>query len=391
MSSRWLWITPEISGELSTGALVYSMRLAQAVAGLGVELTMVGTGHDTAEAFGDPDGGIDRRTVPRAGRAAWRSVVSPLPNQAHAKASAEFRAEVRALLDACGWDVVVVDGMQVAWVAPLLIGSPATTVFVTHNHESSMRREVAAATPWTSVKRLVLGADAWKTARLERQMLELADVVTSITEEDRRKFEAQAPAARHVVVQPAWSGVEPTTVPAIADRPRRVGMLGSYEWHVKQENLRRFLDAAAPVFAQHEIELVIGGKMPAEIRHEFERAHPGVSFEGWVADPAAFLGTCRVGVVSEPLGGGFKLKILDYVFLRVPLACLVGCSVGLPLVGGEHMIEADDERSLADAIVRAIDQPELLRGLAQRAYDDVSASVSWPNAAQRILDAVAAR
>jgi polysaccharide biosynthesis protein PslH len=288
--------------------------------------------------------------------------VSSLPNQSFACSVSAIRSRVEELLEQGGWDVVVVDGLQAAWVTPLLEQrrDRPLVVYVAHNHESSMRRDVADAVPWNRPRRPVLELEARKTDRLERRTVRLADVVSSITDDDRGRFAGAAPDASHVVVPPGWAGTPPERSVATSERPRRVGILGSFEWHVKQESLRRFLREADTIFHDAGIELHVAGRIPDEFRSELEPGLRATRLLGWVDDSAEFLGQCRIGVISESLGGGFKLKALDYVFNSVTLACLSHNLAGLPLVGGESAVTAASEEELARAIVEVIDDDDLL-------------------------------
>jgi glycosyltransferase involved in cell wall biosynthesis len=388
---RWLWITPEIAGELATGALKYSFGLAEAVAAVGVEVTMVGIAGPAGE-----DGRVRRPvdsmhldSVESSFRPPWQSLRSLLPNQSFACSPPAVRSRVELAFARGDWDVVVIDGLQAAWVTPLLERRPgsARILYLAHNHESSMRQAVADATPWTDPRKLVLELEARKTRRLERRTATIADVISSITDDDRSRFEHDAPTATHVVVSPGWAGTTPERSTPASERPRRVGILGSFEWHVKQESLRRFLRAADPVFDAAHLELCVAGKIPDEFRAELEPALRSTRLVGWVDDAEEFLGQCRIGVVSESLGGGFKLKALDYVFNSVPLACLTHNLAGLPLVGGESAITADDEAQLARAIVDAVDDGDLLDRCAAAALERCTERFSWANAARRLIDA----
>lgn len=390
-AQRWLWITPEFSAELTTGALKYSHGLARAVAERGVEVTMVGV---SRQALARPDvrspvDSVRYETVDASFRRPWRSLGSSLPNQSFACSVPAVRSRVENLLDRGGWDVVVIDGLQAAWVTPKLNqrrGRPRI-VYLAHNHESSMRRQVADAVPWTSPRRPVLELEARKTDRLERATVSLADVVSSITEDDRDRFETAAPDRTHVVVPPGWTGTTPARPVPASERPRRVGILGSFEWHVKQESLRRFLRAADPIFHDADVELHVAGLVPDEFRTELEPELRATRLLGWVDDSAEFLGECRIGVVSESLGGGFKLKALDYVFNSVTLACLTHNVAGLPLTAGESAITAASEGELARSIVEVIDDTDLLDEYAVRAVDRCREQFSWAAAGGRLIEA----
>jgi glycosyltransferase involved in cell wall biosynthesis len=283
----------------------------------------------------------------------------------------------------------VIDGLQAAWVTPALEQRQrnARIVYLAHNHESSMRREVADAIGWTNPRKPVLELEARKTRRLERRTVHLADVVSSITDDDRIRFEAAAPDGTYVVVSPGWTGTTPARPVPASQRPRRVGILGSFEWHVKQESLRRFLHAADPVFHDADVELHVAGSIPDDFRSELEPELRATRLMGWVDDSAEFLGQCRIGVVSESLGGGFKLKALDYVFNSVTLACLSHNLAGLPLTAGESVITAAGEGELARSIAEVIDDGELLDRYAARAIDRCREHFSWAAAADRLIDA----
>lgn len=381
-SDRWLWLSAELPVELNTGRLVYSHRLVEGARRAGVDVTVVGTvatsHRDERPAYW--------RVVDEPLRGGWRSLVSRLPNLSYACSGPRLR---QVVADELGrqWDAIVVDHLQMAWVVPQ-VPATARVVFVTHNHEAGVRRRVAAETPW-GARKLALTLDARKARRLEAVALERADVVTTITEADRDAFAATDPDKRFVVLPPGWSGSRASSTVPMRDRPRRVGVMGSFDWHVKQENLRRFVVAAAGVFPARGIEFVVAGSMPDGFRDELVAAHPWVRVVGWVDDPADFLSDLRMGIVAEPLGGGFKLKSLDYVFGDVPVAALRGSLAGIPLVADESMIESATLDSLVVAIADRIDDPSKLQRLAESASDACAGRFEWQDRADQLVAAVA--
>lgn len=382
-TDRWLWVTAELPAQLSTGRLVYSGRLAEAVADEGVAVTMVGLG---SEPQAHP--GITWRSVGTELRGGRRSLLSPLPNLAYACAVPEARAAIGELLDS-PWDAVVIDHLQAAWAMPLVEERHrGITAFVTHNHEATVRRAVASAARLWNGRRLVLSYDAAKAARLERSTARSADVVTAITANDRRLFETDAPRSRHIVLAPGWSGDAPATLRPMSSRPRRAAILGSFDWHVKQENLRRFLPVADPILRAAGVELVIGGRIPNELSEELVPGLAATRFVGWVDSTTEFLADCRIGIVAEPLGGGFKMKSLDYVFNGVAVASLAGSIAGIPLAAGESLIEAERAGSLAHAIVDIIDDTHELERITTNALRACEAEFTWKHQARRLIDAV---
>ena len=56
-------------------------------------------------------------------------------------------------------------------------------------------------------------------------------------------------------------------------------------------------------------------------------------FHGFVDDVTAFYMNAKpvIALVPEVIGGGFKLKFLDYIFGRVPVASISAAAAGLPV------------------------------------------------------------
>lgn len=385
---RWLWVTPAVTDQRSTGALVYSLALVDAVAEQGPAVTCVGLG---SVATPHRNGGPTYVSVDAPIRPGWRRLLALYPNQTAATSVRAFRSRVEMLLRE-QWDVVVVDGMQTAWVASLLRAERVRCiVYIGHNHETSMRRQIARSTPWTSLRRPLLELDALKTARLEHAVVRRADVVSSIAAEDLLRFRYDAPSASHVLVQPGWSAPPGYEQPVpVGKRPRRVGILGSFEWLPKQEGLRRFLAVADPAFVRAGIELVVAGKVPDEFRRTLGDLR-ATTFLGWVESPSDVLAACRIGAIAEPLGGGFKLKALDYAFNDVVVATLTHSASGLPFAAGSEMIVADDEVGLVGAVIETIDDHSFLQRLADGARTIATEHFSWSGAARSLIDAVDGR
>src|SRR5207245_2302081 len=101
-----------------------------------------------------------------------------------------FRSALEEVLRDGGWHVVVIDHLGMGWVLEMLneILSSRTrrpvVVFVSHNHEETTRQRMASHYRGNSLKRVALFRDATKAGRLERALVESADLVTVNTLED---------------------------------------------------------------------------------------------------------------------------------------------------------------------------------------------------------------
>jgi len=388
---RCLWLSAELPARPTTGLHGYSAGLRRGLAAAGAGIDVLGLGPSD----GDEAPGVRRRPVAGALQGWSGSLTSALPAVSHAPATAAYRAAVREALAERPWDAVVIDHLQMAWVARAHPGlgrgrGGPPLVFVTHNHEATVRAASAAEHPLWSPQGMVLRVDSRKAARLEAATVAAADLVTTITEDDADAFRAGAGTGRpepgrFVVLPPGHDDPSVVPVPA-ARRARRVVMVGSFEWHVKAANLRQFLLAADPVLAAAGVELVVVGRVPEPVLERLRPHLRATRFAGWVERLADVLGDARLAVVDEPVGGGFKMKTLDYVFHHVPVAATTGSVRGLDL--GEGMLEAPDAGSLARLLVAAVDDPDRLDDLAARAYRSAVERFDWLRTGVRLAAAL---
>ena len=73
----------------------------------------------------------------------------------------------------------------------------------------------------------------------------------------------------------------------------------------------------------------------------------------------------RVFVEATRSGGGTKLKILNSLARGLPVVASREAAAGIDVIPGEHLLMADDDQSMADALVRVTRDGVLWRRLAE--------------------------
>ena len=395
---RCLWLTRVDPEPETNGEFIYSGRLIGALAAAGADITVMCQTR--------PDGGRNgyRRSndvrwslVPDTPRPGWQSVFSYLPNMACRSATPAMRRRLDEMLAWQRWDAVVLDGLSVGWaIEPLLrryVGANCARprlIHISHNHEETTRANVARNYPSRSVKKALMLADAAKARRLERTIAGSVDLLTAITSEDATLFAAHRGVRPTLVLPPGYGGRRLPRRYITTSTPRRAIVVGSFDWVAKQMNLAEFATAAAPVLARAGIEIhVVGGGGEAFLA-ELRRRFPNVAIAGAVESIYPYMDRARIGVVPERSGGGFKLKVLDYVFNRLPIAALENSFSGIPLRRSESILAYPDCVAIAQGVVRAIDDLDLLNGLHERAYTTCAERFDWQNRGETLLDAVRA-
>jgi glycosyltransferase involved in cell wall biosynthesis len=390
-SLRGLWLAREVPFPADMGDRIYSGNLAKALADAGTDLTFVGL---QSESNHPPptDWPLKWSTVADHRRGAIRALISTMPSVAASFATAAYRRHVHSLARE-RWDFIVIDQLALGWALEVVQsafahGERPVLVHVAHNHESSLWESFYREFDGLILKRLVLWQNYVKTRAFERMIASRADLVTVITEEDAAKFSQDVPGIRTIVLKPGFNGVVSSRAVISAETPRRVVLLGSFRWSAKQENLRQFVKIADPIFAKRGIEFLVVGPIPENIAGELERTSSATRFAGFVEELQPVLDTARIAVVPEAIGGGFKLKFLDYVFGRMPVATLARATAGLPDEIRQAMLCTDTLSQLALGIADLIDNLAELNAMQERALRYGTELFRWSDRGDDLLSAI---
>lgn len=389
---RCLWVTrlvpypPFVGGDAT-----YSARLIESLAMAGVELTVLC--HDNGGP--PPPATSDAKwvIVPFRDRGAARSLFGRTPAIVYRFSTPRIRRALDVLLRERSWDAVLIDNLAV--VGALDLGRRTWSkdratllVYVSHNHEETVRKQLAASAPRRSPKRLALRWDAVKTAPIERGLVNAADLVTVNTDYDADLYRRHAPDQRYLVLTPGYDGSAVGGRMIEAQTPRRITLLGSYAWFAKQLNLWRFLEAGAGPLARAGIGIDIVGWTPDDFANRLRGSFPDVTVTGPVDRVEPFLARTRLGIVAEEIGGGFKHKVLRYVFNRVPVASLAGSVAGTPLVAGQSILEFPDLSRLVAGVIETIDDLARLNAVQEAAFRACEGRFAWADRGRALAEAM---
>lgn len=392
MRCLWLtWIYPKPERD---GQRLYSNGLVEAVGRAGADMTVLCfEGDDEVAPLDSP---ATWHAVPRDQRPGWASVFSPLPNIAFRSDTPRMRRTFRDVVNDADWDVIVLDGLYSGWALPLIERYARSArrkprlVYVSHNHEETTRAAMARNYRGNPAKRRLLQRDAAKAARLERRMVDRADLVTAITEEDARLYLARRPDQRVLTMPPGYRGRRVCGRDIGEDLPRRAVIVGSFEWLAKQMNLEEFVAVADPLFAAKGAELQVIGNGGDAFIQRLAGSTRATRFMGSVSAVEPYLDEARIAIVSERTGGGFKLKVLDYVFNRLPIAAIQGSVNGVPLHSPESILTYETPGDLARGVVAAMDDLALLNRVQERAYQACATAFDWDQRGERFVAEVKA-
>ena len=383
---RCLWLAKTLPYPMIYGDRVYSANLAKALAAAGADICFVGLDEGAAP---PPTTNIKWVSVAGGQRDQFAALWSSLPLvAARHQTSAYIRKLTELLASPQRWDVVVVDNYAMGWVLDQVMKScptPPILIFVAHNFEEGLSRGLWEKSASVLYRKVFLFLNYMKIRALERRMVASSNLTTTITASDAALFHERSASVRTLSLEPGYSGTAAIARKVSASIPRRILIFSSFVWSAKQESLRIFLDEADPAFAASNIEIEIVGKVPEAFATEITSRYKAVRLAGFVEDPTPHFRQARLAAIAEPIGGGFKMKILDYVFNGVPVLALGECLSGLPDAVCRHMFVCPDVPALVRRAIALIDDVETLDHAQAQAFEAARTLFSWSDRGEALF------
>ncbi|WP_331158683.1 glycosyltransferase [Steroidobacter sp.] len=378
---------------MNEGLKVYSAKLSEALAQAGAFVRVLGFGG--TEATPKHRARMEWVSVPGDRRGQMIALLNRFPLTAAVDSTDAYRALLDEQLREA-WDAIVFDSYGSGWALDRCktyqatkLGSRVILVHVSHNHEEVLWRSMVKQAEAGLPKRLALWQNYYKVRALERRLVSEVDLVSAITVEDEQALKAHRKDNNLLTLTPGYDGAVAPERVIDASVPRRAVIVGSFQWVVKRENLARFVEHADAKFAEHGIELVVAGDVPADLKETLVATSRATRFEGFVSNLGPFLAQARIAIVPELIGGGFKLKFLDYIFGRVPVATVDAAAAGLPTRLREDLITSSDFAGLTSAIIEHIDRLEHLNRLQTAAFEQARTLYRWEDRGLQLQQRIA--
>ena len=313
-------------------------------------------------------------------------LTSRLPDMALRLPSTEFHAELRVALEREDFDVVQVEGIEMAqyglaWRRP---DRRPLWVFDDHNAEYVLQRR-AFETDVRRPRRWPAAAYSWiqwrRLTAYERLACHQMDRVVVCSEADRAALQSIMPGLVATIIP---NGVDSAYFRSDAARGEPSLPLHSLAFTGKMD-FRPNIDAV--VWFVREVWPAIRAQVPdARFYIVGQKPHlrvaaladePGVTVTGAVDDVRPYIAGAAVYVVPLRIGGGTRLKILEAMAMGRPLvSTTIGCE-GFPLTSGRQLVMADRPADFAAACVDLLRDPEKGAALGREGRQFVECQYDW--------------
>lgn len=353
------------------------------------------------EAYRDPRGGIleicrkvELLPVPHRSRTSRLQTLftSPEPDMASRLASKDFDSALRSLLETCNYEIVQVEGLEMArYIPTIAAASPGTPIiFDDHNVEYLLQLR-AAAVDVRRIKSLPKASySAIQSLRLkqyERRVCQSAKVVLAVSDLDAKALRELGVTSAIAVVPNCIDVEYYHRAPDAARDPATLLFTGTMDYRPNVDAVRWFASEVLPRITAHKphAQLQIVGRSPDASVVELARRHPAVRVVGGVDDIRPYFFHSTVCVVPIRMAGGARLKILEALASELPVVATRMGAEGVDCTDGKGLLLADTADDFAAAVLRLLEDQDLQRQLAAAGRQVVENNYDWRQVAPRLL------
>lgn len=288
-----------------------------------------------------------------------------LPDMAHRLYAPAFGLALRQWLSETLFDVVQVEGIELArYIQVIREVSPTSRIlFDDHNAETELQRRnfltdvkrpqrwFAAAYSFIQVQRL---------RRFERWAMRQADWVVAVSEQDAHHLHVLAP-KKEVMVVP--NSIDIGSYQLAVSRDQSLNLptsdlvfTGKMDYRPNVDAVLWFAETIWPQIraARPQTTWAIVGQKP-HARLESLRGRDGVMLTGWVADVQPYLAAAKLFLMPFRAGSGTRLKLIEAMAAGKAIVSTTVGAEGFPVQSGREIILVDEPESFAQAVLRLLD------------------------------------
>lgn len=302
-------------------------------------------------------------------------LISSYPDMGHRLHDDEFNQSLIKLITGELFDIIQIEGIELARTMPLIrqYSPESLIVFDNHNAETELQRR-ALQTDWRKPQRWAGAAysavQVVKLSRFEAWACETADAVTVVSAADADHLRMLVPNLKAIAIPNCidiemYEGVQPT-----ADKQYDLVFTGKMDYRPNVDAMLWFADEIWPIIKTNrpQTTLAIVGQKP-HARLDPISDYSDITVTGFVESVGPYL--LGAGVVIMPLrmGSGTRLKFLEACAAQKAIVSTYVGAEGFPVVQGKHAFLADEPTWFAEYCLSLLNNAEGAQKLGRAAYE----------------------
>lgn len=318
-------------------------------------------GDDPASVLGQLCASLTTIPAPQRtrGQRLWRLLTNSDPDMAHRLASEDFANALHDILSRTAFDVVQIEGIELAAVVPQIRRAQpgAVIVFDDHNAEAELQRrtfatDARAPSRWIGATYSFI---QWRRLRrYERWVITTCDGVSVVSEADRRHLQALDPSVEPVVIPNCIDVASYANLRSKNEAAFRHDILfvGKMDYRPNVDAVLWFGKEIWPLLRQErpDVTWAVVGKQPHRRLHSLKES-AGVTVTGEVPDVKPYLAHAQVYVMPFRIGSGTRLKLIEALASGVATVSTRVGAEGYPLEHGKQILLRDEPGPFAEAVL----------------------------------------
>lgn len=318
------------------------------------------------------------------------ALIGPFPRAAERALPKAAMAQLSAVLAQNQFDLVLLNDSCTVKALALVQAVKLPVIYLSHNVVSDILPEIAAKVI-SQPRRWLQMRDAEKYQRLEPEMVKAVSGLTAITEEDLKRYSQLGCCAPCAELKPGYQAMDRIEPLEMRQRKRVAVLVGSFEWNAKISNLREILAAYARYRSANTGDpfiLRVTGKASPVLLKRLRLAYPDVELTGSFDHIEDVILDARVALALEELGGGFKLKTLDYIFSHLAIVGFSHALAGSDLQPNKSYVAAVSFDDAMTKIHDLMSNFERLDALTKAAYERAQKAYNWEDRIAKLISLI---
>lgn len=218
--------------------------------------------------------------------------------------------------------------------------------------------------------------DYLKNRSYEQNTIKSFDACLSVSENDNLRLQAMG--ARKSIVLPNCADLNYSYPIKREDFSPKIIFTGLMNWYPNIDAVESFCKEAYPALKKKipAIKFYVAGRDPNIDIQKLDKNND-IFITGRVPDIRPFISNSDICIVPLRIGGGTRLKILEYFAMEKPVISTSIGAEGLEVENGKHLIIEDNISKFPDRIVELMGDPEYARHLARNGRKLVEEKYSW--------------
>ena len=286
------------------------------------------------------------------------------PDMAHRLFTQAFEIDLSQLLERNQFDVVQIEGIELARYLPVIriMSETSRVVFDNHNAETALQRR-AFMTDWQQPRRWLAAIYSWiqmnRLRRLETWACQHADWVTAVSETDRHQLQKMIPDLRTpITVIPNCIDVRHYHLEPDDTIQYDLVFSGKMDYRPNIDAVLWFAQAVWPLIRQERpsTSWAIVGQKP-QPRIVALQQQPNITVTGWVEQVQPYLAGAQVCIMPFRIGSGTRLKLIESMAAAKAIVSTPIGAEGFPIQNGEQLLLAETPEAMATAVLDLLNNP----------------------------------